>query len=299
MNLDTLKYFHYIAKYRNITKAAKHFFVSQSTLSRHIINLESELGVKLFERDNKKVELTEAGKVLYKECDLLIKHLETVINNVQSAGQGNLGILRITAPGKLCNTLSEALNLMREKYPSIELIIETYNFDEIPCAVLYGIYHIGFTYDFAFFDYEELESIPIGTEDFSLIVPSKLIKNPSIESIGEIAKSLPLILPSYIEPPFLNLIIHELKHFAGVKKINTLYVNNSDSVIFDVSMGLGYSIVPTSLTKNKYGTDNIYYIELKEFSTKCTIVMLYKKSYVSEPPINAFINIIKEVSNKN
>jgi len=291
INLETLQYFQYTAKYKNITKAAKHFYISQSTLSRHIIALENELGVKLFERNNKNIELTEAGKVFYKECDSFIKHMETVIMNVQSADKGSSGILRITSPGNLCQVLSDSLAIMKEKYPSINLIVESYNFDEIPCSIQYDIYNVGFTYDFASFGYEDLLSTPIGTDYFSLAVSSKLFKNPTKETIAEIVKSLPLILPSHIEPPFLKLILHELQNSAGVKKINTNYVNTTESVMLEASLGLGYGIVPTSLTKAKSGNENISYINLDDFSAKCAIVMLYKKSNTSEL-VNSFIDIV-------
>lgn len=298
MNLETLQYFQYIAKYKNITKAAKHFYISQSTLSRQIIALEEELGAKLFERNNKQIELTEAGKVFDQDCDLFIKHMETIINNVQSANQGNSGVLRITSPGKLCQVLTDSLTLIREKYPSIKLVVESYDFNEIPCAIHYGIYNIGFTYDFAATGYEELDSIPIGSDDFSLVVPSKLFKNPTAENIPEIVKSLPLILPSYIEPPFMKLIMHELQRFAGVKKINTTYVNTTESVMLETSLGLGYGIVPTSLTKSKNDNENISYINLVDFSAKGTIVMLYKKSSGSEL-VNSFVDIVKGLCSEN
>ncbi len=295
INLEMLQYFQYIARYRNITKAAKHFYISQSTLSRNIIALENELSVKLFERSNKQMELTEAGKVLYAECDLLMKHMEIVIGNVQSADRGNSGILRITSPGKLCQVLSDALTFMQDKYPSIKLIVESYDFNEIPCAVQYSIYNLGFTYDFAASGYEDLESITVGTDCFSLAVPSKFFENPTKKMIPEVVKSLPLILPSYIEPPFLKLILHELQNFAGVKKINTTYVNTTDSVMLEASLGLGYGIVPASLTKSKSGNENISYIDLDDFSAKCSIVMLYKKSNTSEL-VKSFIDIVYKLS---
>lgn len=294
MNLETLQYFQYIAKYKNITRAAKHFYISQSTLSRQIMALEDELGVKLFIRNNKQIELTEAGNVFDRECDLFINHMETVIKNVQLADKGNSGVLRITSPGKLCQILSDALTIFREKYPSINLIIEMYDFNEIPCAVQYDIYNIGFTYDFSVTGYEELESVPICNDDFSLAVSSELFKNPTQETLPEIVRSLPLILPSYIEPPFMKLILHELQTFAGNKKINISYVNTTDSVMLEASLGLGYGIVPTSLTKAKSGFHNISYINLVNFSAKSTIVMLYKKSSSSEL-VKRFVDIVKNL----
>ena len=269
MNLETLQYFQYIAKYKNITKAAKHFYVSQSTLSRQMMALETELGAQLFIRNNKNIELTEAGKVLMRDCDLYIKHMQTINDNVHAAAQGNLGILRITSPGELCKTFYDSLILFQKRFPTVEFATTTYD--------------------------EEIESIPIGNDDFSVAVSSKLFPNPTIDSIPDIVKSLPLILPYYTEPPFLKRIIHELQYYSGSKKIKTNYINTTDSVMLNVSLGLGYSIIPTCVSKAKSGMENISYIKLDDNFAKGIIVMLYKKSLSSEI-VNSFVDIVKELS---
>ena len=293
MNLETLEYFKYIATYKNITRAAKHFHVSQSTLSRQIMALENEIGASLLIRNNKKIELTEAGKAFYNNCELLIKHMNTVIRNTQAVDNGSSGTLTITSPGHLFETLPDSLEEIKNIYPSINLIVESYNFNEIPSSIQYGVYDIGFTYDFAVPPYEDLECIPIGIDDFSLAIPSKLFEAPSQDSIPKLVKSLPLILPSHIEPPFLKLIMHELQALSGVKHLNPTYVNTSDSAMLQISMGLGYSIIPTCLTKSKFTNENVSYIELTNFSAKGTIVMLYNKKNDSEL-VNSFIDIIKK-----
>ncbi len=298
MNLEILQYFQYIAKYKNITRAAKHFYISQSTLSRYIMSLEEELGVKLFIRNNKQIELTEAGRVFEYDCELFINHMKTVINNVQLADKGNIGVLRITTPGKISQVLTDALAIFRNKYPSIKPIIELYDFDEIPSAVHYDIYQIGFTYDFAVTSYEELESIPICSDEFSLAVSSDLFEEATLESIPEIIKSLPLILPSFVEPPFLKQILHELHNISNNKNIVITHVNTTDSVMLQTSLGLGYGIVPTSFSKAKNSFQNITFINLDNFSTKCNIVMLYKKSFSSDY-VKSFVNIAKQCYYEN
>ncbi len=296
MNLETLQYFQYIAKYKNVTKAAKHFYISQSTLSRQIMALEDELGAQLFIRNNKNMELTEAGKVFMNDCDLFIKHMEVITKNVQAAACGNFGTLRITSPGELCKTFYDSLLLFQKRYPSVQLVVEAYDFSEIPTAIQHGVYNVGFTFDFATADYEEIESVPIGTDDFSLAVSSKAFPDSSIKSIPKIVKSLPLVLPYYTEPPFLKRIIHELQSYSGVKKIHTNYVNTTDSVMLDVSLGLGFSIIPTCVSKSKSDMENISYIKLDDkFVNNGTIVMLYKKPASSEL-VNSFVDIVKELS---
>ncbi len=292
MNIETLQYFLYTAKYNNITNAAKHLYVSQSTLSRHIMALENELGVKLFERNNKQLELTEAGKTFYKDSGSFINHMEAVINNVQSADKGHSGILRLTLPSQLYGILSEPLSIMRKKHPGIRLILESYMFDEIPSAIQYDLYNIGLTYDFALPAQENIDNISVGTDDFSLVVPLNYFAAQEQATIASLVKSLPLILPSHMEPPFLKKLLSVFQNYADAKIINTIYVNTSESVILNVSLGLGYSIIPSSWAKSHYGNKDVIYVDLPALPTKCSIVMLYKQSRASELT-NNFINIIK------
>ncbi|WP_426350325.1 LysR family transcriptional regulator [Alloiococcus sp. CFN-8] len=291
MDIETLRYFQYIAKYKNVTRAAKHFYISQSTLSRNMMALEKELNVTLFIRDNKKLELTEAGNVFSKECDLFIKHMERIIHNTQSAEKGTVGVLRIVIPNSLNKLLYQPIHLFKEKYPDIQLIIESYDFNEITSAILYDIYDIGFTYDFSIPTSDNINCSFVAEDDFSLVVSSEIFKESSKEAIASIIKSYPLILPSYSEPPFIKSVLHELQNYAGGETIKPTYVNTTESVILQASLGLGYSIVPTSFTTAISNEDNITYYPLDEFSAKSQIVMLYKKPESSKI-IASFVKLV-------
>jgi len=294
MNIETLQYYLYIAKYKNITKAAKHFYTSQSTLSRNIIALENELGVRLFERSNKQIELTEAGEIFYKDCEPFINHMDKIIKDVQYADRGNAGILRITSASNLGPILSKPLDILRKRYPGVRLVLEAYDFNEIPSAINHSLYNIGFTYDFASSDYEDLQSVSIGTEDFSFVLSSKLCDDSEDATITKVVKTLPLILPAHVEPPFFKSILYNLQNLAKTKNIPTIPVNTTESVMLGASQGLGYGIVPTSWVKNKNYNNNISSIRLENFSAKCKIVMLFKKENPSKIVKN-FVNIMNEL----
>lgn len=295
MNLETLQYFHYIAKYKNITNAAKHLYISQSTLSRHIMALENELGVTLFERHNKQLDLTQAGKAFYKDSGSFINHMEAVIKNVQSADKGHSGILRITLPSQLYHVLSEPLARLRQQYPGVRLVLESYMFDEIPTAIQYDLYDIGFTFDFASPAQEHLDSLPVDSEDFSLLVPAAYVKETPKETIASLVETLPLTLPSHVEPPFMKRVQLDLQHFSGAKVVHTASVNTSESVILNVSLGLGYGVLPSSWEKTHKGNEDITFLALPEATAKCDIVMLHKSATASELTGN-FVAIMKELA---
>lgn len=80
MELKTLKYFVMIVREQNISKAAERLYLTQPTLTKQMQELESELGVKLFERGKRKITLTEDGLFLYKKAQEIID-LETITKN--------------------------------------------------------------------------------------------------------------------------------------------------------------------------------------------------------------------------
>ena len=78
MELRHLKYFLKLAEELSFIRAAEKLFISQPPLSRQIKELETEIGAQLFERNNKRVALTEAGKFYEKEMREVFKNIERI-----------------------------------------------------------------------------------------------------------------------------------------------------------------------------------------------------------------------------
>lgn len=78
MELLQLRYFLTAAQYQHMTKAAEHLQIAQPALSQAIHRLETELGVPLFERKNRSIELNDAGKLLQKRLIPLLSALERI-----------------------------------------------------------------------------------------------------------------------------------------------------------------------------------------------------------------------------
>src|SRR6202020_898475 len=95
MELRHLKYCLAVAEELNFTKAAEKLFISQPPLSRQIIELENEIQAKLFIRNNKKVELTEAGKYFEKEVKELFQKLERITIKTRKIAENISGEFRI------------------------------------------------------------------------------------------------------------------------------------------------------------------------------------------------------------
>ena len=76
ISYDHYRIFYYVARYGNVTKAAKLLMNNQPNLTRTIKNLESELGCALFSRSNRGMRLTPEGERLYEHVRIAFEHIE-------------------------------------------------------------------------------------------------------------------------------------------------------------------------------------------------------------------------------
>lgn len=95
MELRHLHYFIAVAEELHFSRAAERLHISQPPLSQQIRDLEEELGVKLFERTKRQVQLTEAGKVFLDRSYRVLAQLEQAIAATQQIGRGEVGRLAI------------------------------------------------------------------------------------------------------------------------------------------------------------------------------------------------------------
>lgn len=82
MDTRVLKYFLTVAQTNNITKAAEQLHITQPTLSRQIMDLEAELDVKLFDRENRRLQLTKAGIIFQQRATTIVQLLHQTENEL-------------------------------------------------------------------------------------------------------------------------------------------------------------------------------------------------------------------------
>ena len=123
MNLKQLEYFSAVAEAKSISLAARNLHVAQPPISRQLALLEDELGVCLFLRTNKGVELTEAGRSLYRQSQNLFQDMRMIVDSVRDIYAGMRGLLKI---GMIYSNISIALQYLKEfraQYPQVELYV--------------------------------------------------------------------------------------------------------------------------------------------------------------------------------
>lgn len=95
MNLQQLEYFLALAKLLNFTRVAEKYYISQTAVTQQIKSLEEQLGVKLFNRTKRYVELTLAGSIFVKEAQAIIDRTNEAIAKTQAAEIGFCGAIDV------------------------------------------------------------------------------------------------------------------------------------------------------------------------------------------------------------
>src|SRR5512142_1315018 len=102
MDLLALSDFNLVARHGGFGRAARATGRPKATLSRRVAELESSLGLRLFERGARVLTLTQEGKSLYERTGTLLTQLDETAAAIASGGDVPRGTLRITAPLLFC-----------------------------------------------------------------------------------------------------------------------------------------------------------------------------------------------------
>ncbi len=243
MELRHLRYFCMVARELNFTRAAEKLNTVQPSLSQQIKDLEQEVGVKLLERSNRKVELTEAGEVFLKEALQSLEHAERAIQLARQVAEVEKEHLDIGfVPVAEMKIFPYIMPNIRAHFPDLKA-----QFHSLTDAEQFSWLRQG-TIDIAFTRYPdpsaEFESIKIFDEPLTLIVPrdSDVRDIPAL-SIKNFAGRNFVISDEQASPQLFN-IIHEFLKNSGIK-VNV--VQHSTNILLNVNlvgMGVGWSLVP-------------------------------------------------------
>lgn len=124
MELRHLRYFAAVAEEQNVTRAAARLHVSQPPLSRQIRDLEDELGVELFKRTAKSIELTAAGKIFLTEARAILLRVDEAVQAVRATARGARGQVSVGyAPSLTVEILPRALKLFEQENPGVRVVL--------------------------------------------------------------------------------------------------------------------------------------------------------------------------------
>lgn len=128
MELRHLKYFVAVADELHFGRAAAKLQISQPPLSQQIRHLEAELGVELFRRTKREVQLTSAGRAFLERARQLLAEVERAVEATRQAARGVVGRLEVGyVPTAEIRVVPRLLRIFRKRYPKVEVGLHLLN----------------------------------------------------------------------------------------------------------------------------------------------------------------------------
>ncbi len=244
MTIENLQCFLYLAQELNFTRAAERAHVAQSTMSRKLDSIETELGVRLFERNQHEVLLTSAGKEFYTHIKSILDTYSNVIVRVQNIGNGIPETVQIGV-GLYENALLE---------PVMQHFVAQYPLPKINCLQL------GYRELLDDFIHDRLDLILTSDQFLSTVFQDNLEMTLLSDSpwLLAINRLNPLAEQEVVEMAQLttqNLITMNEGDISTVRNIlgryffvsSIDYVNSSTTKLMMISANRGFGFIPSFL----------------------------------------------------
>lgn len=289
MDLRGLHYFSVVAEELNFTRAAQRLCMSQPPLSNQIKALEEELGTPLFLRGGRTLQLTEAGKVLYRRASQLLDLAERTQEEVSSLAMGLSGTLCLGSVAGLAPFLAARwLAGFREEYPLVRFEIVNGSSDDIIDQIQRGYIELGLIA--APYDDEHLEGIPVGDEPWCAIMSRR---NPLA---AEPEKPLPLkeLAGQPLIVPHRRSRVDEIRSWfqqAGAEPTIIGEHSNYVDVLAMASADVGISIFPQTAPETMPG---IVCCRIVEPSHQARYLLVRKRNTSISELSQAFLDFVTD-----
>lgn len=278
MDLRHYRYFIAVAEELNFTRASMRLNIAQPPLSQQIRILEKQLGVVLFRRTKRLVELTDAGKVFLREARLVLAQAQHSVEAVRRAARGEIGELSIGfVPTADLKILPRILPLFKSEFPNVALSVhcltsniqlERLRMSQIDVGIIVEPIELDL-------DAEGFKSERILRDPFVAVLP-KSSPFAALEriSLRELANEPFVLYRREIAPAYHDQIIMGMFRQARFSPKLSQASDHVQTIVGLVASGLGVSLLPQSVTS--IGRSDVVYRKLKPPLGFSTSALIYK-----------------------
>jgi DNA-binding transcriptional LysR family regulator len=285
-----MRYFVAVAEELHFGRAARKLHISQPPLSQQIRNLESRLGVELFRRTSRQVELTPAGDVLLQRARLLLAGAEEAGRAARRASRGETGRLAIGFIHAATYTLlPPVLAAFRARLPDVELVLRELTIDEQQLALAEGAIDAGFLR--LPLNNAELRAEVVLSEPFVIVLPRShpLARKPRLALKSLAAEPFVMFTPR--RSPLYGQIMSACSD-AGFSPGVVQEATHIHTVVGLVRAGIGLAMLPASV--QAMHIEGACYVPLAGRKPRAEIALAWRRDHGS-PILKAFHAVVRSV----
>lgn len=295
----SLKAFYFAAEMLHFTKAAEAAALTQSGVSQHIQKLEDELGTVLFERQKKKLWLTESGQRLKKFTETYLDSMDSLFEQIRETDRTLVGKVRYAMPDSCLFTphFPLLLEARQKRFPQVEIEVRICSSEEVASSVASGEIDFGFVTKPV--SERELNTLEFAREEYVLAGASS--KAPDISTASSLRDLKFIRYPGmadlfgqWFASEFPKSKRQSLAELNVVSEINTLR-----GAITMAEKGLGYGVFPVHCIQDLLQAKRLHrYPGPSKRKTTNPIQLITLKSQARTARVEAVIQAFLEMKSK-
>jgi DNA-binding transcriptional LysR family regulator len=290
VELRHLRYFVAVAETLHFGRAAERLGISQPPLSQQIQALEAELDARLFERTNRRVELTEAGRLFLVEARQILAQVDRAADTARRAQLGELGVLKIgfTASAPFTSTLPRSILAFRQAFPAVQLDLHENNSRGVVDALLRQTVHVGLIRPLGLPDSLHAEALFDEPLIAALHSDHPLADEAGPLSLAQLSGEPFVYFPRTFGSGLYDQLM-ALAAQAGFTPHMAQEAGEPLTIIGLVAAGLGVSVLPASY--RRFAIENVAYRELADAGASSS-VWLVRRQEERSPLVRAFAELL-------
>lgn len=287
MNTSQLKYFLSAAKHLSFSETAKEFYMTQPAISHQIVELEQELGTRLFVRNSRGVQLTKAGELFLEDAKRFLDMTEQSKERLQilnTSGDNHLSIGYLASPCKYF--LPNVIHQFHQQYPQVEIELVRLDALGVISSIETDRYDIYFSLMEDLKHFKDYHVRKIHQDQYCLIcrVDHPCLNNFKID-YNKIATE-PFLMFDPDKSAYMAHQIHQVCRDLNFTPRIVQKYPSMEEVLFAVESGLGITILPHKVME--YFKTNLVYIPLDGSNTASSMSAAWRDDG-SNPAVNWFM----------
>ena len=280
MTSNQLKYFVTAAETLSFTEAGKRHFISQTAITQHIQSLEEQLGVKLFVREKKRVQLTPAGEIFYMEAKAILERTRLAVDRARNAADGISGSLRIGyVKGQGFSLISPLIRKFYLQNPSV--IFSLFRQAHLDLLMNLEQNRLDFVFNIAYgdtdlsgFSFKKISSDRL----YAVLPPGH--PYAQLSSIRRYdLRSEPFLLTKYYDDPaakkYGSIIPDKFGESGFIPKVDSRS-SDAETLMILVSAGIGITILPESIVRTLGPSTDLSVIPLEGEHEHVDVLAIWK-----------------------
>jgi DNA-binding transcriptional LysR family regulator len=267
MNIHQVHIFNIAARTLSITKTAKKMHLSQPSVSIQIKDLEDSLNVRLFDRINRKISLTDAGKTFFEYSERLLRLIDEINGVMNEFSSGDVGRLILGASSTVgIYVLPEFLGEFKELYPKAEIALNIQNRQEAVEQCVAG------ELDFAFMQdppkHPDLQTEFFMKDELVIVCsPKHRWANLGHLTMKTLSSEPEAIILREEGSGTRGLIEYVLKRY-GIERKVTMELSSSEGIKRAVEANLGVAVLSMNVIRNEVEQKSLIALPISDLNTK-------------------------------